>query len=190
MLVRIILLGITLYSCLLTFITKSLCNLCYGDCCARFISDENVAEKVNWVAQDSIGKLSATANCFQPYLSIKCVDWCVSCHSSHISGNLSAFPQSVPFLILPKCCQCNQAGEPYETALGSPSHTFQKYPCFLAEHLKGLEYFCGCTTEGLFYSTFDLKCFSIKKRKTTIFWNSLSFSLWDCSTEWLEYYCS
>ena len=66
----------------------------------------------------------------------------------------------------------------------------QKYPGFLAEHLKGLEYFCGYTTEGLFYSTFDLKCFSIKKRKTTVFWNSPSSSIWDCSTEWLEYYFS
>lgn len=78
-----------------------------------------------------LGNLSATTNCFQPYLSIKCVDWCVSCHSSLIFGNLFASSQSVPLSILPKCCLWSQAWEPYEIALGSPSRTYPEMPLLL-----------------------------------------------------------
>lgn len=44
----------------------------------------------------------------------------------------------------------------------------QNYLCLFPEHLKRLKFFCVCAMESLFYSTFDLKCFSIKKRKTTV----------------------
>lgn len=87
------------------------------------------------------------------------VDWCISCHSFHISGNLPAFPQSVPFSVLPKCYYKIRPESPLRLHWTVLTH-FQKYPYLFVEHSKKvIMYMCACklhTQLGVFYNAFHL----------------------------------